>query len=393
MSIMVKEAKNTMPDSFYDIKGNEISKEAIVAEFINNYTGNVTDFNEGSEIRNLLEAFAVYAMGIEERMNDLLYIVDIMNADGEYLDLLASQPRIDMERIEGVEARGEVIFTLQNALLEELSIPAGTIVTAENGMDFETVTDNILPAGTTSITCMVEAIEVGTEGNIGPHSVLNKPDDDYEFIYGMDVDNEDAFSGGLDYEEDDVFRNRILEAMSLPKFGSKPYYVSMLMNEFTEAHDILFDTTSSSTYSAVVTPNTYDGSTAQTKLVMDVALYLADDNNIALGHVFNVVSPVVKSVDVYFGDADEDTGLYVKLVNYDTDTVSKAKQVLDKYLTGGSLDFIVGEFPGLNLGEEFTSYTLNDTLSTYLGDLFVSLTEVGDCHSFSSENKYGWNYE
>ena len=45
MSIMVKEAKNTMPDSFYDIKGNEISKEAIVAEFINNYTGSVTDFN------------------------------------------------------------------------------------------------------------------------------------------------------------------------------------------------------------------------------------------------------------------------------------------------------------------------------------------------------------
>ena len=382
-----------MPDSFYDIKGNEISKEAIVAEFINNYTGNVTDFNEGSEIRNLLEAFAVYAMGIEERMNDLLYIVDIMNADGEYLDLLASQPRIDMERIEGVEARGEVIFTLQNALLEELSIPAGTIVTAENGMDFETVTDNILPAGATSITCMVEAIEVGTEGNIGPHSVLNKPDDDYEFIYGMDVDNEDAFTGGLDFEEDDVFRNRILETMSLPKFGSKPYYVSMLMNEFTEAHDILFDTTSSSTYSAVVTPNTYDGSTAQTKLVMDVASYLADDNNIALGHVFNVVSPVVKSVDVYFGDADESTGLYVKLVNYDTDTVSKAKQVLDKYLTGGSLDFVVGEFPGLNLGEEFTSYTLNATLGTYLGDLFVSLTEVGDCHSFSSENKYGWSYE
>ena len=66
---------------------------------------------------------------------------------------------------------------------------------------------------------------------------------------------------------------------------------------------------------------------------------------------------------------------------------------LSRYLTGGSLDFVVGEFPGLNIGEEFTSYTLNDTLGTYLGDLFVSLTEVGDCHSFSSENKYGWNYE
>lgn len=381
-----------MPDSFYTVKGNEVSKENIVSEFINNYTGGLTDFNEGSEIRNLVEAFAVYAMGLEERLNDTVYVMDIMNADGEYLDLLASQPGIDMERIEGVEATGTVLFTVRNALLEELSIPAGTLVTSDTGVDFETQTDNTILPGELSTECMVMAVDVGAEGNIPANSIITK-EDGYDAVEGFTVSNPEAFSGGLDYEEDDVFRNRILEAMSLPKFGSKPYYVSMLMNEFTEAHDILFDTTSSSTYSAVVTPNTYDGSTAQTKLVMDVASYLADDNNIALGHVFNVVSPVVKTVDVYFGDADEDTGLYVKLVNYDTDTVSKAKQVLDKYLTGGSLDFVVGEFPGLNLSEEFTSYTLNDTLSTYLGDLFVSLTEVGDCHSFSSENKYGWNYE
>ena len=105
-------------DSFYSVKGNEVSKENIVAEWINNYTGSLTDFNEGSEIRNLLEAFAVYAMGLEERMNDILYVMDIMNADGEYLDLLVSQPGIDMERIEGVEATGYVLFTVKNALLE-----------------------------------------------------------------------------------------------------------------------------------------------------------------------------------------------------------------------------------------------------------------------------------
>ena len=76
-------------DSFYDVKGNEVSKDGIVAEFIGNYQGNLTDFNEGSEIRNLIEAFATYAMGIEERINDTVYVMDIMNADGEYLDLLA----------------------------------------------------------------------------------------------------------------------------------------------------------------------------------------------------------------------------------------------------------------------------------------------------------------
>ena len=383
-----------MPDSFYDIKGNEISKEAIVAEFINNYTGSVTDFNEGSEIRNLLEAFAVYAMGNEERMNDLLYAVDIMNADGEYLDLLASQPRIDMERIEGVEARGEVIFTLQNALTEELSIPAGTIVTAENGMDFETVTDNILPAGATSITCMVEAIEVGTDGNIGPHSVLNKPDDDYEFIYGMDVDNEDAFSGGLDYEEDDVFRDRIIEEMSLQKFGSEPYYKATLANEYPEAHDILFDT-SSSTYTAVITPNTYKGSEAQLKLVNDIHAFLSDANNILLGHSFNVVSPqsYIKTVNISFQDtAGSSNGLYVKLANYDTDTVKKAKEVLDCFLKGGAVSFGPHEFQGLNLKQEFTVSNLEETLSTCLGDLFIALTEVGNVHVLNSYLKYGWNY-
>lgn len=379
-------------DSFYDVKGNEISKDNIVTEFINNYKGNLTDFNDGSEIRNLLEAFAVYAMGLEERLNDNVYIMDIMNADGEYLDLLASQPGIDMERIDGVEATGYVLFTVKNALLEELLIPAGTVVTSDTGVDFETVTDNVILPGELSRECMVQAVDVGVEGNIPANSIITK-EDGYDAVEGFTVSNPEPFMGGLDYEEDDDFRDRIIRDMSLSHFGSKPYYVSMLMNEFPDAHDILFDTGSSEVYSAVVVPNTYKGDDAQTNLTMEVIGYLSNDNNISLGHVFNVSSPVVKLVDVVFGDADESTGLYVKLANYDTDTVGKARQVLDKYLTGGSLDFVVGEFRGLNLNEEFTSYGLNDILGTYLGDLFVSLTEVGDCHSFSSENKYGWNYE
>jgi hypothetical protein len=79
-------------------------------------------------------------------------------------------------------------------------------------------------------------------------------------------------------------------------------------------------------------------------------------------------------------------------VDYETDTVAKAKEVLDSYLKGGQLSFRDGEFFGLILNEEFSAYNLQETLSTYLGNLFVSLTEVGDCHTFSSENKYGWSY-
>ncbi len=377
-----------MPDSFYDIKGNEISKDGIVSEFINNYTGNLTDFNEGSEIRNLLEAFAVYAMGNEERMNDLLYAVDIMNADGEYLDLLASQPRIDMERIEGVEATGTVLFTIRNALLEELLIPAGTIVTAENGMDFETVTDNIIMPGELGIECMVEAIEVGVDGNIPAGSILTKIDG-YDAVEGFTVTNEDAFSGGVDYEEDDVFRDRIIEEMSLQKFGSRPYYKSALANEYPEAHDILF-TTPPPGYHAWVIPNTYDGDDAQSKLTLDVASYLSNENNIMLGHKFYVTSPSAKTLNISFiGTAGSSTGLYIALPDYSTDTVNKAKQLINAYFTGSSVDFATLEYKGLNLKEEWSMNDLTELLSV-LGE--VTITEVGDAHSLNNNYKYSINY-
>ena len=379
-----------MVDSFYDVKGNEVSKDNIVAEFINNYTGNLTDFNEGSEIRNLIEAFAVYAMSLEERLNDNVYIMDVLNADGEYLDLLAGQPGIDMERIPGAEATGRVLFTVRNQLLEELSIPAGTIVTSDTGLDFETETDNIIPAGELSRECMVRAIDVGVDGNIPAYSIITK-EDGYDAVDGFTVSNPEAFKGGLDFEEDNSFRDRIIAKMSMAKFGSKPYYISMIHSEFPEAHDIFFDTSSVS-YDAVVTPNTYSGVDAQTSLTMEVMAFLANDNNVLLGHTFNVVSPVVKTVDVYFGDADEANGLYVKLANYDTDTVARAKAIIDAYLMGGAGSY-GHDFRGLNLYEEFSTFDLQGYLSKYLDDLFVSLTEVGDCHSFTSENKYGWSYE
>jgi hypothetical protein len=377
-------------DSFYSVKGNEVSKENIVAEWINNYTGSLTDFNEGSEIRNLLEAFAVYAMGLEERINDILYVMDIMNADGEYLDLLASQPRIDMERIEGVEATGYVLFTVKNALLEELLIPAGTVVTSDTGLDFETVTDNTILPGELSRECMVQAVDVGVDGNIPAGSIVTKLDG-YDAVEGFTVSNVDAFSGGLDYEEDDVFRDRILANMQLAKFGSKPYYVAMLMNEFPEAHDISFDT-SDEDYFGVVTPNSYGGTDKQAELEQEVMAYLVDENNVALKHNFNVISPVVKSVDVRFASAGSSDGLYVELLNYETGTVAKAKEVLDGYLKGGSLSFAPVEFKGLNLNEEFSVAMIREHFLSCMSDVFVGVEEVGDVHLFTSENKYGWNY-
>lgn len=366
-------------DSFYTVKGNEVSKEAIVAEFINNYNGTLTDFNEGSEIRNLIESFAVYAMGLEERMNDLLYVVDVMNADGEYLDLIASQPRINLERIEGVQSTGYVTFTIQHALLEDLLIPAGTVLTSDTGLDFETVTDNVILPGELSRDCMVQSIDVGVENNIPANSILTKIDG-YDAVDGFTVSNPQPFIGGLDYEEDDAFRDRIITNLSLQKFGSKPYYISMLMNEFPEAHDILFDTTDEN-YTAVVTPNIYGSATEQADLEQELMAYLVNENNVLLGHTFNVLSPVVKEVAITVSDE----GVFSELEE-------EVKEIITKYMTGGSLSFAVMEYSGLNLGVQVYADDLKENIRSlfpvndYPCDLIISITDDG---VFSStQNKY-----
>ena len=367
-----------MPDSFYDIKGNEVSKEGIVADFINNYTGNLTDFNEGSEIRNLLEAFAVYAMGNEERINDILYVMDILNADGEYLDLMASQPGINMERHTGTEAQGSVIFSVANVLVEDLLVPAGTIVTSDTGVDFETVTDNILLPGQTSMPCAVRAIEVGSDGNIPAGSIVTKIDG-YDAVGGFTLENIEAFIGGTDFEEDDAFRDRIVARMRLQKFGSKPYYVATLRQEFSDAHDIFFDPTATG-YTASIMPNTYKGAAAQAKLEADIADYLGNENNILLGHSFDVVTPGVKDISIsIMGILD------------DIPSVDICKEAINKYITGGNMSDRVVSFPGLNLGQETSPADLKDMLvSTFLIENYsrVSVTVTDDGEFDTGENKY-----
>ena len=65
-------------DTFYDVNGYEVSRTNLVQQMIDYYNDKlmigetrVTDFNEGSEIRNLLEAVAVDVYNLMEELNDL----------------------------------------------------------------------------------------------------------------------------------------------------------------------------------------------------------------------------------------------------------------------------------------------------------------------------------
>ena len=79
--------------SFYNINGEEVSRSILVQQMINFYQSKlqigdtrITDFNEGSEIRTLLESFAVDLYTLMEEVDDVSRICFVETAEGEWLD-------------------------------------------------------------------------------------------------------------------------------------------------------------------------------------------------------------------------------------------------------------------------------------------------------------------
>ena len=84
---------------FINSMGEEVSITNLVNEMINYYAlkvgageSKVTDFNEGSEIRNLLESFAVDLYVLLLNQEQLTQICFVETAEGEWLGKHGANP-------------------------------------------------------------------------------------------------------------------------------------------------------------------------------------------------------------------------------------------------------------------------------------------------------------
>ena len=78
--------------SFTTVTGEEISRTIIVQNMIDFYNEKypnayITDFNEGSEIRNILEAIACDVFHLELNDQNILRACFLSTSYGSYLDL------------------------------------------------------------------------------------------------------------------------------------------------------------------------------------------------------------------------------------------------------------------------------------------------------------------
>ena len=362
-------------ETFYNVIGEEINRTNIVNQMIGFYNlllevgeTKITDFNEGSEIRNLLESVAVLGYYTMEDQNELSKIAFPDTAEGEWLDKHGANPFIKIERDTGSEATGFVVFTIPNVTTDDIVIPEETIVVStESGLEYATDSEVIIAAGETEVTASVTCLTEGVEGNCSENTVT-LIDDDYIDISELTVNNTEAFTGGTDYEEDDEYRERLLAFVRQPDFGSLPYYQE-LGDNIEGVHDVLLVDTGETTeigrpYTKKILVNG-DTKPVTNELLITVLEVFTDPNNKVIDHTFIVDPPE-------YVDLSLTVNLNVSNELVESEIAGVVQAVFDG---GAPVDSM--EFDGLCIGETLFKNNLISALELFDGVESVTIIDDG----------------
>ena len=360
-------------ETFYNVIGEEINRTNIVNQMIGFYNlllevgeTKITDFNEGSEIRNLLESVAVLGYYTMEDQNELSKIAFPDTAEGEWLDKHGANPFIKIERDTGSEATGFVVFTIPNASTDDIVIPEETIVVStESSLEYATDSEVIIAAGETEVTASVTCLTEGVEGNCSENTVT-LIDDDYIDISELTVNNTEAFTGGTDYEEDDEYRERLLAFVRQPDFGSLPYYQE-LGDNIEGVHDVLLVDTGETTeigrpYTKKILVNG-DTKPVTNELLITVLEVFTDPNNKVIDHTFLVDPPE-------YVDLSLTVNLNVSNELVESEIAGVVQAVFDG---GAPVDSM--EFDGLCIGETLFKNNLISALELFDGVESVTIID------------------
>ena len=112
------------------------TQSAILQRMINYFQGaqtQITDFNQGSEILNLLTSVSLTNYEIRYLIDYLLQMGYVQTAAGDWLDELGII--VNVIRNPAVQATGSLVISIPAAVSYDIDIPDGTLITCS--------TDNI----------------------------------------------------------------------------------------------------------------------------------------------------------------------------------------------------------------------------------------------------------
>lgn len=219
---------------FVTFDGETITKSDYRDNIINEYIEanregltKITDFTIGSEAYHLADIIA--SLMLEQRENiDLNYRMSMIHyAAGEALDNFGDVAGI--HRIPSAPSEGTVTFTLQSAKSVATVIPEGTIVATDDAISFLLDEEVTIAAGSLSGSGEVICEQEGDYTNVLAGTVIVIVSD--LGVNGLTVTNAEPMSGGQDTEEDDLFRNRILNAPYNVPTGTLRWYENVVKSD------------------------------------------------------------------------------------------------------------------------------------------------------------------
>ena len=193
-------------------------------------------------INGLLDGFSTTLAGtFEQNLSEVYQAGYVVDADGEELTKRANE--LGFTRKDAVKATGVVEFSRNQEATTDYTIDSGTVVETltDDPIQFETTEDVTLAQGTTSVTATIQALEGGTDGNVGANTIEAMPSPptgvgevtNPEAIGDpsqTDTDG-DPLLVGQDQEGDRELRNRILRQDGSPQSASSDDIEATLLNQ------------------------------------------------------------------------------------------------------------------------------------------------------------------
>lgn len=347
-------------ESFYNVIGEEINRTVLVQIMIDYYNekypdSKITDFNEGSEIRNILETLAVDIFHLEQNDTNLLSAAFLSTSYGRYLDLFGEE--LNTPRNYGSLAWGVVTFTIPEPINYNIIIPANTVLlSSETGLEYLTNVEVEIPIGATSIDCAVYSQVVGQNTNADPNTItLFKDTAPYNML---SVNNENSFTGGKDSETDDEYRSRLLTVKAQDGFGSKEYY-HRLGDSIDGVHDVLI-VPSDNNYTGKVIVNGDDKPLSEDILLLVVSKY-TNEKNLVYNHTFEVEPVSYTTVNLE---------IVVSVSEQLSDNLIKG--AIKALFNGGS--YSDGLYAGLNINQVLSKYLILNCIESLNG--VIQVTEL-----------------
>lgn len=190
------------------------------------------DWSLNSMNRKRAIPIAIQIQKLEQRIEAAANAQMVQTATGKDLDELVKDR--GLTRLEGARAIGQVSFVRTTPASADITIPSGTEVAAQDTdgagpVYFSTVQAATLLTGNTSVDAIVEAVMIGTRGNVRAAAVSTITGG----LAGVDyVTNPLPFVGGTDTESDADLRQRYI--LLTTKYGRATVPT---MKEWLEALD------------------------------------------------------------------------------------------------------------------------------------------------------------